>query len=90
VRSGTAAAVRLVRLLFPLTVRGLVILALALGLLLEGVLRADLAGLFWGSSFLLFTLYALAAGHLFRLAARHSHGITVHLPAQGLVPGEER
>jgi uncharacterized protein (DUF58 family) len=89
VRSGAAAAMRLVRLLFPLTVRGLVILALALGLLLEGVLRADLAGLFWGSSFLLFTVYALAAGHLFRLAARRTHGITLHLPAQGLVPGEE-
>ena len=54
-------------LLFPLTVRGLLILALAAGLLAAGIARADLAGLFWGSSFLLVTIYALAAGHLLRL-----------------------
>jgi uncharacterized protein (DUF58 family) len=84
-----AAFVRLVRLLFPLTVRGLVIFFLAVGLLAEGVLRADLAGLFWGSSFLLFSLYALGAGHLFRLAARRSHRISIHVPASGLFPGDE-
>jgi len=84
-----AALVRLVRFLFPLTVRGLVIFLLAVGLLAEGILRADLAGLFWGSSFLLFTLYALLAGHLFRLAARRSRGISIHVPASGLFPGEE-
>jgi uncharacterized protein (DUF58 family) len=84
-----AASARLLRLLFPLTIRGVVILVLAAGLLAEGVFRADLAGLFWGSSFLLFTLYALAAGHVFLLAARRSHGVSVHVPASGLFPGEE-
>jgi uncharacterized protein (DUF58 family) len=78
--------------LFPLTIRGLVILVLAAGLLAMGIARADLAGLFWGSSFLLFTLYALAAGHLFRLALRRrrtQHIARVHLPTAGLLPGEE-
>ncbi|HET6449914.1 MAG TPA: DUF58 domain-containing protein [Spirochaetia bacterium] len=87
--SWLASALRLVRLVFPLTIRGLAILLLAAGLLVEGLFRADLAGLFWGSSFLLFTIYALAAGHLFRLAAARSLSVSLHLPARGLAPGEE-
>ena len=83
---------RLSRLLFPLTVRGLVILLLAAALLSVGIARADLAGLFWGSSFLLFTLYALAAGHLFRLSVRRrrtADSMSFHLPTGGLLPGDE-
>ena len=79
---------RLFRAALPLTVRGAVILVLAVVLLGEGILRADLAGLFWGSSFLLFTLYALVAGHLFRLAARRS-SVSVLVPAAGMTAGEE-
>jgi uncharacterized protein (DUF58 family) len=87
-----AAAARFVRSVFPLTPRGLVIFVLAAGLLGIGIARADLAGLFWGSSFLLFTLYALAAGHLFRLAVRRrrtADSIKFHLPTTGLLPGDE-
>jgi uncharacterized protein (DUF58 family) len=78
--------------MFPLTVRGLVILVLAAGLLSMGIARADLAGLFWGSSFLLFIVYALAAGHLFRLSVRRRRSadtIRFHLPTTGLQPGDE-
>jgi len=83
------SAGRMVRLLVPLSVRGLVILLLAAALLIEGLFRADLAGLFWGSSFILFTIYALGAGHLFRLAAGRVLSVSLHLPARGLTPGEE-
>ena len=88
-----SGAARLIRSLFPLTLRGVVILALASGLLADGIARADLAGLFWGSSFLLVTLYALAAGHLLLFAARRrktAQSITFHLPPGGLEPAEEK
>lgn len=84
-----SAVLRLIRLLFPLTVRGLVISVLAAGLLAAGIARADLAGLFWGSSFLLVALYALVAGHVFLISARRrntAESISVHLPAGGLDP----
>jgi uncharacterized protein (DUF58 family) len=86
-----SGAVRLSRFLFPLTVRGLLIFVLAAGLLAAGIARADLAGLFWGSSFLLVTLYALVAGHLFLISARRrrtAQSITFHLPAGGLDPAD--
>ncbi len=74
--------------------RGLLITALAALAFLAGVLRADLAGLFWGSSFLLVPLYAIAAGQLLRLALRRRRDsqsgiLTVHLPSSGLAPGDE-
>jgi uncharacterized protein (DUF58 family) len=87
-----AAIARFIRLLFPLSLRGLVIAVLAAVLLTVGIVRADLAGLFWGSSFLLFTLYALVAGHLLRLSVRRrrtSESISVHLPTRGILPGDE-
>ena len=87
-----SGAVRLSRFLFPLTVRGLLIFVLAAGLLAAGIARADLAGLFWGSSFLLVTLYALLAGHLFLISARGrrtAESITFHLPAGGLDPADQ-
>ena len=87
-----AAVARFVRSIVPLTPRGLVIFVLAAGLLGIGIARADLAGLFWGSSFLVFTVYALAAGHLFRLSVRRrrtSESIRFHLPTAGLLPGED-
>jgi uncharacterized protein (DUF58 family) len=87
-----AALSRLVRAVFPFTIRGLVIFLLAAGLLCLGIMRADLAGLFWGSSFMLFTLYALGAGHLFRFAVHRrktADSARFSLPAAGVFPGEE-
>lgn len=77
-----------------LTRRGFFITGLAALALLLGALRADLAGLFWGSSFLLVPLYAIAAGQLLRLALRRRRDsqsgiLTVHLPSSGLAPGDE-
>jgi uncharacterized protein (DUF58 family) len=80
------------RSLFPFSARGVVILVLAACLLGMGIARADLAGLFWGSSFLLFILYSLLAGHLFLLSVRRrrtADSIRFHLPTGGLLPGEE-
>jgi uncharacterized protein (DUF58 family) len=91
-RLPAAAFARILRLLFPLTVRGLVILLLAACLLTTGIVRADLAGLFWGSSFILFILYALVAGHLFLFSVRRRRtpdSIRFHLPTGGLLPGDE-
>ena len=88
-----AAAGRLAGAVFPFTIRGLLILALSLVILAAGVIRADLAALFWGSSFLLFSAYALAAGHVFRLSLRRQVGrserLSVILPAAGIFSNEE-
>jgi uncharacterized protein (DUF58 family) len=88
-----AAAGRLAKAAFPFTIRGLLISALSLLLLAAGVIRADLAALFWGSSFLLFSAYALAAGHVFRLALRRrqftrTEFLSLILPAAGIFPDE--
>jgi len=85
---------RLARAAFPLSPRGLVFLLIASALLAAGLARADLAALFWGSSFLLFTAYSLAAGHLLRLALRRrsaagSDFLSIRLPSSGLSPGEQ-
>jgi len=89
----TAAAGRLARAAFPFTIRGVLILALSLAVLAAGLARSDLAALFWGSSFLLFSAYALAAGHFFRLALRRQVArpelVSVILPAAGIFSNEE-
>jgi uncharacterized protein (DUF58 family) len=82
------------RTILPLSPRGALILVLAGGLLGLGVLRSDLAALFWGASFLLFILYAIVAGHLFRIAvARRGAAdpgfLSLLLPAHAAVVGEE-
>jgi uncharacterized protein (DUF58 family) len=84
----------IVRAIFPLTIRGLVILLMSAALFAAGALRADLAALFWGSSFLLFTFYCLVVGHLFRLSLRRRRTrspdfLSFVLPAEGLPRGIE-
>jgi uncharacterized protein (DUF58 family) len=81
-----------IRRVFPLTARGLVITAAAAVLSAAGALRADLAALFWGASFLLFTLYALVAGHLFRLSLLRRRAaapdfVSLTLPASDVTAG---
>jgi uncharacterized protein (DUF58 family) len=78
---------------FPLTARGSVILPLSAALLVVGILRADLAALFWGAGFLVFCLYALVAGHLIRFVLLRGQAsgaalLSVTLPSRGLAPGE--
>ncbi len=85
---------RLIRVALPFTLRGLLFTVLAAGILAAGVLRADLAALFWGASFLLFAVYALAGSHVLRLSllarsARDREMISVVLPSAGLFPGEQ-
>ena len=59
-----------------------------------GLARSDLAALFWGASFLLYTVYSIAASHLSMLflARRkraHPDFLSVILPWKGLGTGEE-
>jgi uncharacterized protein (DUF58 family) len=76
----------------PLRPRGVFIAVVALAALAVGILRADLAALFWGSSFLLAAAYG-AAGCLivnWRLARRRAGGpglLEVTLPASVAGPG---
>jgi len=84
---------RIVWLAVPLSPTGIALLALAAGLLAAGIARADLAGLFWGSSFLLVELYFLAASQACRLLIRRKRASTpgflsVLLPPAGLYPGD--
>ena len=88
-----AAAGRLARAAVPLSLRGLLVTALSAATLVEGILRADLAALFWGSSFLLYAVYAVAAGHLLRLSLRRRHAadpdaLSIVLPSTGIAPDE--
>jgi uncharacterized protein (DUF58 family) len=91
----SAAAVgRLARAFFPLSLRGLLIVMLSAGILATGLIRADLAALFWGSSFLLFIAYAMAANHLVRLTLRRRRDtqpdfLSLALPPAGIFPDEE-
>ena len=83
----------IIRAVFPLTLRGLCLLLLSAAILAVGVVRADLAALFWGSSFLLFTIYSLLVGHVFRLSLRRRRNrapdfLSCVLPANGLPRGE--
>jgi len=76
----------------PLRPRGIFIAAVALAALTAGILRADLAALFWGSTFLLAAAYA-ATGCLLvrrRLERRRAAGpafLDVTLPASVAGPG---
>ena len=78
----------------PLAPRGIFIAAVALAALVTGILRADLAALFWGSTFVLVSAYG-AAGCLLvrrRLARRRTAGpgfLDVTLPAVVPGPGSE-
>jgi uncharacterized protein (DUF58 family) len=76
----------------PLRPRGIFIAAVALAVLAVGIVRADLAALFWGSTFLLAAAYAVAGCLLVRrrLARRGRAGpgfLDVTLPASVTGPG---
>ena len=89
-----AAAGRRARGVFPFSRRGLLVTVLSAALVAEGVLRADLPALFWGSSFFLYAAYAVAAGHLLRLSLRRRHAadpdsLSVVLSSAGISPGQQ-
>ncbi|MBN1834482.1 MAG: DUF58 domain-containing protein [Spirochaetales bacterium] len=78
--------------LFPLSSRGIALLAVAAGVLLIGAARMELAALVWGSSFVLLALYCLAGSHIARrLLERHLRDslepVGFRLPADGVFPG---
>jgi len=77
----------------PLTVRGVFMFALSIAILTLGILRTDMAGLFWGACFLLILLYAVTGNAFTRaLASRGKNKpgfLEAHLPASVLSPGDE-
>ena len=89
-----AAFGRAARRAVPLAPRGLALVAVAATALAAGILRTDLAALFWGASFLLFAAYALLAGRIFRAVLRRRGRRTVAflsviLPSAGVFAGEQ-
>jgi uncharacterized protein (DUF58 family) len=89
-----AAAGRLAMAVFPLSIRGLAIVILSAIVFTAGLIRADLAALFWGSSFLLFSAYAVSAGHVLRFALQRRRAtgpdfLSLILPAAGIFPKEK-
>jgi len=82
-----------VRSIVPLTFRGVTLVCLATALLVVGVMRADLAALFWGASFLVFAGYALLSGHIYRLAlvrrrSEEPDFLSIVLPGHALTVGD--
>jgi uncharacterized protein (DUF58 family) len=78
----------------PLTLPGLLLAAVAAAALVEGIFRADLAGLFWGAGFLLVVAYFLAAGLVIRARLSRAHRrrpgfLRISLPPVVQAPGEE-
>lgn len=78
----------------PVTGRGAFLLAVSAAVLAVGVLRVDLAALFWGAAFLLLCLYGTVGGAVFRLllgrAVRSAPSfLTVLLSPPCLAVGEE-
>jgi uncharacterized protein (DUF58 family) len=57
--------------IFPYTGKGFFFFLLASVIFTAGILRADLAALFWGCSFLLLTLYAFTGNHIFTALLRN-------------------
>jgi len=88
-----AAWLRSLTVVLPFTVRGALLLLLAVVLLASGLSRSDLASLFWGASFLLYGLYALLASHIsMAVLKRRKAGwpdfLTVIMPSAGMSPGD--
>jgi uncharacterized protein (DUF58 family) len=81
------------RRVVPLTARGVGLLCVAAVVLAAGITRADMAGMFWGSSFLLAALWAAAGSHVMRaLSARalvKPGALEILLPPSALSPGDE-
>lgn len=77
--------------LLPLSMRGALFLIGSLLMIIEGILRKDLAGLYWGGSFLLFLLYTVAGNHLERNRLSRnmtSESLNLKLPTRGVFPGD--
>jgi uncharacterized protein (DUF58 family) len=93
-RTGSRGALlRSAAAIFPFSPQGLLLFLLAAILLASGLARSDLASLFWGASFLLYTLYAILASHfsmffLKRTKAARPDFLTVILPPAGMSPDD--
>ncbi len=92
-RRGAGVLARAVAAALPLTRRGIILACLSILLLGLGSARADMAGLFWGASFLLAALSAVIGGHvtclLIRRTTRAPGSVEVLLPQAALSPGDE-
>ena len=89
-----AALLRTAAAVFPFSLRGLILFLLAAILLAAGLVRSDLASLYWGASFLLYALYSLLASHatvlfLTRRKSMQPDFLTAILPQSDMSPGDE-
>ncbi|MBN1699028.1 MAG: DUF58 domain-containing protein [Spirochaetales bacterium] len=85
---------KLIKKVIPLTGRGLFFFLLSGAILIAGILRADLAALFWGCGFYLLALYSLVGNHLSKSIARrflktHLNPATFTLSSNGIFPKTE-
>jgi uncharacterized protein (DUF58 family) len=77
----------------PFTGRGIFFLLLASGLFTLGVIRADLASLFWGCGFLALVFYSLIGNKILngivrRYLVRHPDSLDITIPRDGVFPGQ--
>jgi uncharacterized protein (DUF58 family) len=82
------------RSIVPLSARGVTVVLMAAALLALGLIRADLAALFWGASFLAYSAYAVLAGYAYRLAlarrrAREPDFLSLVLPGHAITTGDQ-
>lgn len=79
--------------ILPLSFRGAVMAVASLVYLVQGILRADLAGIFWGSGFFLMALLSVV-GNLIYMIILRSFAVKqriladLKLASQGVFPGE--
>jgi hypothetical protein len=90
----TKSVLSVVKKVFPITGRGIFFLFLSAGLFIEGIIRADLASLFWGCGFLALTLYSFVGNHIFTgmirsFFSRHPQAVNIYFPREPIFPGHE-
>ncbi|MBN2439740.1 MAG: DUF58 domain-containing protein [Spirochaetales bacterium] len=78
--------------IIPYTLKGVFFFIFSGGMFCAGIIRADLAALFWGCGFLLVTLYALFGNHLCMVLFNnyfksHTQSINLCFSDNGMFPG---
>ena len=61
-------------------------------MIISGIIRKDLAALFWGCGFLIFLIYSVLGNHLQRILTQHAvnpETIDLKLSSKGVFPGEK-
>jgi hypothetical protein len=83
-----------IKKIIPFTSRGIFFFLLSSTIFIIGIVRADLAALFWGCGFCLLTMYSLIGNYIFKSFAgnyirTHIHSETFTLSSTGIFPKTE-